>query len=538
MIKVLIVDDEILIRVGIKSCINWESNGYEIIGLAADGNQALEIIKSQMPDIVLTDIKMPNLDGLELIEEIKKQYPNIRIIVLSCYNEFDFIRTAMKLGADDYILKLSMEPQDLLKVLNNTKKEIEKNQKAIARENDNKREIKIDRNFLKEDLYKRAIENSISGEQLVEELKKLGSDISFSQSGLICSIIDNYSRASYISRMEDEYLLKLSVTNIMEELLSSYCKGDVVETNKGEFLVILDFYGLADKYKNVLEEFCLKVNDALKNYLNISLSFGISELWKDVKNFKTKYTQARLSLEQKFYYGKESVLFYDPKFEYPDKMVILDFDSEKMLVTHLENLNSVEAKKIINDFFYNIYNSKDYPPARVRIAAVEILHSFIKVAKKFEVEAEFELITLIDEEHPVDMLMKAETVLGINEWFMEVIEEFVECMLNKRLSVERPEILKLKQYISDRIYEDITLDKASKITNISKSYLSSIFKKETGESFTDYVNRKKIEEAKVLIQRQGLKTYEAAHELGFSDESYFSKLFKKYTGINPSKVGK
>ena len=76
------------------------------------------------------------------------------------------------------------------------------------------------------------------------------------------------------------------------------------------------------------------------------------------------------------------------------------------------------------------------------------------------------------------------------------------------------------------------------ITNISKSYLSSIFKKETGESFTDYVNRKKIEEAKVLIQRQGLKTYEAAHELGFSDESYFSKLFKKYTGINPSKVGK
>ena len=154
MIKVLIVDDEILIRVGIKSCINWESNGYEIIGLAADGNQALEIIKSQMPDIVLTDIKMPNLDGLELIEEIKKQYPNIRIIVLSCYNEFDFIRTAMKLGADDYILKLSMEPQDLLKVLNNTKKEIEKNQKAIARENDNKREIKIDRNFLKEDLYK------------------------------------------------------------------------------------------------------------------------------------------------------------------------------------------------------------------------------------------------------------------------------------------------------------------------------------------------------------------------------------------------
>jgi two-component system, response regulator YesN len=206
------------------------------------------------------------------------------------------------------------------------------------------------------------------------------------------------------------------------------------------------------------------------------------------------------------------------------------------LVNYLENLDYEGAKGIVNNFFNEIYKLKKYHPTKVRMAAVEILHSFIKIAKKFEVE--FELITSDNNDNPVDVLMKAETISDIRSWFEKLVEMFVDCLSNKKLSIERPEILKLKQYISERLFEDITLDKASKIANMSRSYLSSIFKKETGEAFTDYVNRLKMEEAKELIQKFGLKTYEAAEKLGFQDESYFSKLFKKYIGINPSKVNK
>ena len=537
MIKVLIVDDEILIRVGIKSCIDWESNGFEIIGLAEDGQQALELIEKKKPQIVLTDIKMPHMDGLELTEKIKGQYPQIRVIVLSCYNEFDFIKRAMKLGADDYILKLSMQPESLLKVLNQAKIEIDSSEQERLQSGKHQRDMKINKSFLKEDLYKRAIDDAISGESLVKELKKLGSEMSFTQSGVICAQIDDYSHASTRSRLEDQYLLKISVTNIMEEIISSFCKGEIVEIGKGEFLIIIDYFGKIENYNRVIEEFCRSVNNALKNYLNITVSFGISKLWKNADNFKIKYTQATRALEQKFYYGRASILFYDKKLELSDKLVLLNFDDEKTLVKFLENLNDEGAKGIIEKYFANIHTLQESQPSKVRMAAVEVLHSFIKVAKKFEVEDELGRITTENGENPVDMLMKSETILDISGWFTCIVKRFVDCLSNKRLSVERPEILKLKQYISDNIYEDITLEKATKITNMSKGYLSSIFKKETGESFTDYVNRLKMEEAKELIQRYGLKTYEVAEKMGFHDESYFSKLFKKYLGINPSKVG-
>lgn len=524
--KVLIVDDEILIRVGIKSCIDWEANGFEVAGLAEDGVQAFEMIKDLQPDIVLTDIKMPNMDGLELIEKIKEQYPHIRVMVLSCYNELDFIKKAMKLGADDYILKLSMQPDDLLAALNGIKKTVSEKQ----------RDITINRSFMKEELYKRVIDRSLHGGQLVGELKKLGTDISFASTSLICAGIDDYSNASVRSRLEDKYLLKFSVINIIEEILSNYCKGDIAEIEKGKFLIIFDLRDHKGDYRKSIREFFYSTNNALKNYLNITISFGVSDLWKNKDNFNTRYAQASRALEQRFFSGRESLLFYDGSMDLSDKPVLLNFVDEKLLVSCLENLDEDRARKVITSFFHEIQSKKEYHPSKVRKAAVEIYHSFLKVAKKFEFEEEFEVIETEDCDNPIDMLMKAETISDISGWFSSLVGKFVGCLSNKRLSAEHPEIIKLKRYMADHVYEDITLDKAAKITNMNRSYLSSLFKKETGESFTDYFNRLKMEEAKELIQRYGLRTGEVAYRLGFNNESYFSKLFKKYVGVNPSKV--
>ena len=536
MIKVLIVDDEILIRVGIKSCIDWESNGFEVVGLAEGGKQAVDIIEKAVPEIVLTDIRMPDMDGLELIEHIKERHPEIRVIVLSCHNELEYIKKAMKLGADDYILKLSMQPEELLDVLNKMKTVIINDKEEFLQSSNFKNEIRINENIIKEDLYKKLIDGAISAESLVKEVKKIDSTISYSQVIVICASIDDYLNASVRSKLKDRYLLKFSIINIFKEILSGFCNGDIIEREKGEYLIILDFRGEEHDFKKIPAEYCLKVNNALKNYLNINVSFGISGLSGDFSNFKTMYIQAVKALEQKFYYGRESITFYDQGLELLDKTVLLSFQDEKFLVGNLENLDAEGAKGIVSRFFNEIYSLRKYHPSKVRMAAVEILHSFIKVAKKFEVE--FELITSDLGDNPVDVLMKTETLSDISNLFDGIVERFVDCLSNKRLSIERPEILKLKQYISERLYEDITLEKASRVTNMSKSYLSSIFKKETGEAFTDYVNRLKMEEAKELIQKFGLKTYEAAEKLGFKDESYFSKLFKKYIGINASKVNR
>jgi two-component system response regulator YesN len=535
VIKVLIVDDEMLIRVGIKSCINREPNDYEVIGLAEDGLQALEIIEKMRPEIVLTDIKMPNMDGLELIERVKKQYPSTRIIVLSCYNEIDFIKKAMKLGADDYILKLSMQPEDLLNILNSVKDALVSEEEEKLQSSNNKLEMKINKEFIKEDLYKKALDNSISAARLVEELKNMGSSMSFKRTCVVCVSIDDYLNASMKSRLNDKHLLKFSVTNILQEILAAYYTGDIIEIEKGEFLIIIDL-GEETNYKDTLKELCIKVNSALDSYFNISVTFGISKISEDFKDLKSMYSEAEKALEQAFYYGRGSILFYEKGREFTDKIILLNLQDEKLLISCLDNLDEEGAKNIVHEFFNNISTSREYQPSKVRMAAIEIFNSFIRVAKKYEVESEFTNSISDLGSNPVDMCNKVETITDIQKCLGDIIGRLTECLLSKRLGAERPEILKLKQVISERIYEEITLDKAAKMTNMSKSYLSSVFKKETGESFTDYVNRLKMEEAKVLIQKHNLKNYEAAEKLGFVDESYFSKLFKKYNGISPSKV--
>lgn len=122
--RVLIVDDEALVRVGLKSMINWESYGFELIGEASDGRIALEMAKNTPPDILITDLKMPVLDGLELIRRVKKDYPNCKVIVLSSYDDFSLVREAMKLGAADYLLKLEVEPAQLINTLRGLKDDI------------------------------------------------------------------------------------------------------------------------------------------------------------------------------------------------------------------------------------------------------------------------------------------------------------------------------------------------------------------------------------------------------------------------------
>lgn len=119
-IKIMLVDDEIIVRLGMKSVIDWEANGFRHVGEACDGKEALALLEQVKPDILLTDIKMPNMNGIELIESVKRLYPWIRILVLSSHDEYDYVRSAMKLGADDYILKASVDPDKLIRLLQET----------------------------------------------------------------------------------------------------------------------------------------------------------------------------------------------------------------------------------------------------------------------------------------------------------------------------------------------------------------------------------------------------------------------------------
>jgi len=487
---------------------------------------------------VLTDIKMPKMDGLELISEIKKRFPKIKIIVLSCYNEIDYVKKAMKLGAEDYILKLSLEPESLLEVLTKVKQVLASEciyDNSIKKANNESRENQY---ILKKDIYSKMIAGSIRPEEFAKALSSLGIYIDSGCNIVLCCGIDDYAHAPAMSKMDDHYLFRFSFINILEESMMNFTDCDIAEVENGEYIILLRLSNASDVScnKDSITGYLKRINNSMKKYLNISISFGIYPKPIVYTQIKEAYSKARNSMKYKFNYGRESILFCDDIGELDGMDLSFNYANEKSLLEKLEDLDELGVNTIINSFFDGISECKTIDPERVKKASLDIFHSLMKFAKKFDVQGNF--VSANFKVHPLDFLMTSETISDITHYFGDFVDKLFEFIYSQQLEVKRPEIVKLQKYIAENINENITLDKASKISNISKCYLSTIFRKETGEVFVDYVNKMKMETAKRLIQENGLKSYEAAKIVGINDDSYFSKLFKKYMGICPSKLYK
>lgn len=528
MLKVLIVDDEILIRVGLKSCIDWERHGFEIVGMAEDGEKALEIVREKQPDIMLTDIKMPGMDGLELIKRIKEQYPRMKFIVLTCYNEMNYIKQAMQLGAEDYILKLSVQPEILLQIMNKTREVIEKDRRDEQQSKKLEIKLQANKNIIKDSLYRKVLDGAITNDAFLNEIKNLGINIVPDNDILICCCIDSYKGEVLKRPAEEQQLFALSFRNMMEEILAEHGVFELAELGHGSFIILA-----ASKQMSDPAHICEKMNNAARKYLNITLSFGILMNSEITGNLRESYVKAVYALNGRFYPGKESIIIYDESNHYINKQVYMDINCENQLLNLVEILDMEGAWRLIESFIEDLVGKKVYSPDSIRFSSLEVMHSMMKVFKKYNVQ-----IDLYSSELNKNMsdILNAETAGELKEILRKFTQSLVHILVNVKSDIKRPEISRIMSYIHEHIERNITLAEAADICNISKCYFSTIFKREVGEGFCDYVNRVKMEKARDLILHSGLKSCEAAEKVGVYDESYFSKLFKKYIGKNPSEL--
>lgn len=528
MVTVMIVDDEILVRVGLKSCLDWEKHGFEVIAQAEDGVSALKQIKKRQPDILLTDIKMPNMDGLELIKIIREQYPDMKIIVLSCYNEIDYVKEAIRMGAEDYLLKLSLEPGTLLRVMNRAKEAVVKSEKDGQKPGVYGSEIKTNRNIIKDSIYRTFTDGLITAGEFNDELRSLGVDLDFSNYFVVCCGMDTHGRTQFKKTQKDSHLLRCSFRNIAEEIFSNYCRFDIAETANGNFIIIAQTSNYC-----VLDEIFRQLNNATKKYLNITVSFGISSECSGINDLRDKYREACCALQNRFYCGRESITQYDGIHNFVSGDIFMDYEDECMLLNALENMDTAGALSITDGFLDGIAAGWKYTPESVRHAVAEVAHALSKTAKKYKLQ---DSINNAGFGQIIPNTSKIETLSEIKELLRQYIVCLVNLLSEAKLKYHRPEIARVKSYIAEHTDENITLDKAAEISGLSKCYFSTVFKKEVGETFTDYLNKVKMEKARELILDYRLRSYEAAERVGIRDESYFSKLFKKYIGESPSRI--
>lgn len=525
MLKVLIVDDEILIRVGVKSCLNWEEHGFEVVGLAEDGVKALNLVEKLAPDIILTDIKMPNMDGLELIEALRKDYPHIKVIVLSCYNEMEYVKRAMKLGAEDYLLKLSVQPETLLEILNRVKATIEQEREEELKTKQAEKAMRTNKQILKDSLYKKFLKGALPTEDFLLGLAEFDVKLVFDHYWVVCCRInDNQSKRSFAKQPLRDH----SFRNIVLEMLGDFCQCDLAEVESGLFLLLL-----ANNPNLDVVDVCAKVNGSVQKYLNAVVSFGISRGATGAGELKEQYWQARTALDYMFYDGRGSITQYKEKLAFSTEPVFIERDLENLLLGAVESLEPDQAWLHLEGLLTEFARHKRYSPEAVKYAIIEVIYGFNSLGKKYELQERFSDFDVKDN---IPTILSMETLEDLKAWLKKYIQNLVDALSDLKLERERPEIAKIKSYIQQNIDKNITLEDAAEICNLSKAYFSTVFKKEVGESFTDYTNRLKMEKARELICHHGLRCYEAAEKVGIFDQSYFTKLFKKYFGESPSTI--
>lgn len=504
--NVLIVEDEMLVRVGIQSLIDWDELGLILLGDAENGEEGLRYfeVRERVPDIVFTDINMPVMDGIEMMKSVRELgYENCIFIVLTVLEDFDYARKALRLGAFDYIPKFGMTKDNLRETL---QKAIKKMQSIYdARHTEVSGIIpslaNIMQGYLQLHLY--------TLEEVSELLEKQGE--SFGQGYYLCAAAC-IRDAGQEGEEEADSLINVALVNTISDLLTATGEGCVYAGETGIYHFIFSF---EQREKNLVEALFEKIQDIIQLYFNCRLQAGFSEWGDDLGDLPLLLEESRKVLGVNFFWDLGERLFWEE--DYGDRVI-----------RHcLEEVRKVE-----------LAGSDERDGRRV-----EKIHSMdmrdVDKQKRQLIQWEYAAFqaALQDREIPFSVdeqsLLLAES--GSKKCARKITKIFVS-RLEKKLESWKQEIGETRElrlameFIKKHYQENITVSQIAEAAGYSSGYLTSVFKKKNGKTVMEYLNWYRVEEAKALLRESGLKSYEIAEKVGFSDPNYFSRIFKKYVG--------
>lgn len=531
MVKVVIVDDEVLVRLGIRTTIDWNKYGFDIVGEADNGLRALEVVRETQPDVVLVDIRMPKMDGLTFIKKLKSEFPQVKTVILSCYNDFEYVREALRLGALDYILKLSTDAEDLIKVMESVKAKIE--EERLRRDEVVRLQQLVNTNIheIRSKYFNDLINSDSSMGISDNEMKALQLRLTGDKYVVLCLKVDGDDSPHKVIAAEG-HLFKLSVINLLDEVTNkgNLC-GNVFARDDKEFAVLMCFNG--EKVDTILKnakELAQHIIDVLRLYMGISVSVGISDVFEDIKDVKNRYKEASLAVESRIYTGKESIAYCGDVLPYEEAMVY-NGDKEKKLRDALEEKRIDEAYKIIYNLLDQVRANHRISPSRIKKEVKDIIHTFASVIK--QVGGDIENIRDDSGNNPEKSVECCVTLDEMMSWFYDFIGRYSLYMGELKKQRYGKDVSRAIDYISSHYMESITLADVADYVKMNESYFCYLFKKETGKNFTEFLNSLRVEKAKELFRTDDLSVYEVAEKVGFANVSYFSKVFRAFVGVSP-----
>lgn len=539
MYTLLIVDDEPTVRMGLRSYFDWASYGIELAGEADDGDVALEMIAREQPDIILTDVRMPSMDGITMSQRISAEYPDIKIIFVSGHDDADYLKSAMKVSAVDYIFK-PVNLQELGTVIKRVVADLDAKSSEKMHKEELLVKLKEGMPLLREKFLLSLIGEGAPKAELAERVAFLGLDLRADAAYWVMVVsVDDLAEVMESRSERDRQLLWYSVLNIFEELLGTHMRGYAFEHRAGEFVGVLQLAEQdSDSGTEAAEALFALAGDLRSNlsrWLKISVTIGISDLAAGLTGLAPAYKQAREAADYKWYLGKNRIITMDSlEGAEPEGSAIRKFDYElnDALISALKADDEIKAREAVGSIFASMAYTRPDGLKYVRNLCMQLVLAVGQLILELGAgEPELEAM----EAELTEALYQKETLKEMRELIESYLAAVAGRIREKRAGKMANVIERVRAYIEQNYANgSLTVADIGKAVYLSSTYVSLLFKQETGQTVGEYLTQVRVEKAKELLRDPQYKFYDICHAIGYTDPSYFTKLFKKVTGVTPS----
>lgn len=524
MLKIFLVEDEFVMREGIKNNVDWKAHGYEFCGEAADGEVAFPMIQKLKPDIVITDIRMPFMDGLELSKLIKKEMPWIEIIILTGFEEFAYAKEAIKIGVAQYLSK-PISGDELLQELDLlSDKILEKKRDREIQEQYNREMEENNQKNLK-DFFQDLVSGEQSPAKLHEMAEQLGIDIS--------AMWYNIILVQLKSGKNSEESFSNSMVNAEEEIRLWGEKNHLLVFDRGLEGMAFLFKGDSEEEVQQLQNDCTdQLEKTLSEYKDIKYFGGIGKPVKRLRELPESFESARIAFAHRYLLSESTIINSDSIQENED-----DFDIENVNPKQVDRSRVLEFLKLGNQEETKYFVDEFFKEIGKNAIQSSIFRQYIVMDAYFCVKEFVENLELSSEDiTPPDFTSGAlKDEAGAREYVTSVIHTAV--MLREQTANDRYRgvVTQVMQYIEENYGdEDLSLNQVASHVNFSPNHLSTIFSQQTNQTFIKYLTDYRMSKAKELLRCTGDKSSVISMKVGYKDPHYFSYLFKKTQGMTPT----
>lgn len=517
MLKVILIDDEAVILLGLKKLIDWRSLGYTIVGEAMDGSEGLQLIQEKKPDIVISDIAMPGVSGIEMLKQISGSNMDIKTIFLSGYQEFSYAKEALRYGAVDYLLK-PVSQADLTKVLETVARQLQVERSYhMLRKKDSQAELRFQK------MQQGDRDNTVS--DMLETMEN-----GQNEDGGTCAALRIYFKNSF-SIEENKNLMRFEVYEFIQEYLRKQGYGSIIKKNVAACYIFLPGENNRVTIKKQLDD----LTDSIQKIYAVDIIIGVGAWAEHSGKMIYLYKTAKFTLEL-YYFMEKKYIDYDAVSkeynhsleEYQEKVKRLqdrlpcEYNADDIIDEILECVKLLGTIHFGNK--YTVMNGSV-------LLAADIFSTLLECGLIDESAREEQAVFL-------EEIRKKQTLSLLISLFLDYYSQmFLKIRLLGRHR-ESAEIVRVKHYIKEHFKENISLSEIAEYVGMNTSYMSAFFKKETGKNFKTYLTEVRMKEAVKLLNTTNMKSYEIADAVGYRDAKQFRENFKELYGISPQQYKK